>query len=83
MAVGLTKALRDERIERPDIARPESLAESMRHYAERTRPPRAGDEQADSEDREAAQAAGGAEDSSGGRHAGGRDRETVVQSPKE
>ncbi len=45
MAVGLTRALRDEHIERPDIREPAPLA-GMREYAMRTRPPREGDAQA-------------------------------------
>ncbi|GAB3266535.1 choline BCCT transporter BetT [Alteromonas gracilis] len=49
MASGLTKALRDEDISRPRIGKPDPLT-SMREYAVRTRPPRAGDAQADPKD---------------------------------
>ncbi len=62
MAIGLTRALRDERIERPDIDNPPPLA-GMRAFAERTRPPRAGDMQADRRARQEAEAAGGGEHS--------------------
>jgi len=46
MAIGLMQALRHERIESPNIKNPPPLA-GMRQFAERTRPPRAGDMQAD------------------------------------
>jgi len=45
MAVGLMKALRQERIQSPGIGEPAPMA-GMREFALRTRPPRAGDEQA-------------------------------------
>jgi choline/glycine/proline betaine transport protein len=45
MAVGLVRGLRDEDIERPRIHEPDPMV-GMREYAQRTRPPRSGDEQA-------------------------------------
>ncbi len=65
MAIGLTQALRHERIESPDIKNPPPLA-GMRQFAERTRPPRAGDMQADraQKKKEAAEARGEESDQS-------------------
>lgn len=57
MALGLTRALREERIDSPGISEPPPLA-GMREYAIRTRPPRQGDAQADQGD------AGGTDDGS-------------------
>jgi choline/glycine/proline betaine transport protein len=62
MAVGLTRALRDEEIQRPDIDEASPMV-GMREYAMRTRPPRAGDEQA-------AQNRGGATDTQDQERAG-------------
>jgi choline/glycine/proline betaine transport protein len=53
MAIGLVRGLREEDIQSARIAEPPPMA-GLREYAIRTRPPRAGDEQADSAETEGA-----------------------------